>query len=196
MNLITSAAPKKTKSLRHSKYSFTCFLFPSHSLRRLQILIFSSAKCALKMKISFWSPNLKVKLLLLLSHFSRVRLCNPIDGSPPGSSIHGIFQARGTGVGCHCLLQKVKLEEYKWRRCEALTDHGCLLKSEYFILETGRKKTLLGIFTFGFVLSTFECFSFFDYPMRKILTPCFVGWGGGVLCYFTKGLSLMQSHRL
>ena len=21
-------------------------------------------------------------------------LCNPIDGSPPGSSIHGIFQAR------------------------------------------------------------------------------------------------------
>ena len=33
-------------------------------------------------------------LLLLLSHFSRVRLCNPIDGSPPGSPIHGILQAR------------------------------------------------------------------------------------------------------
>ena len=33
-------------------------------------------------------------LLLLLSRFSRVRLCDPIDGSPPGSSIHGIFQAR------------------------------------------------------------------------------------------------------
>ena len=144
MNLMTSAAPKKTKSLRHSKYSFTCFLFPSHSLRRLQILIFSSAKCALKMKISFWSPtqktkisfwspNLKVKLLPLLSHFGRVRLCSPMDGSPPGSSIQGMFQARGTGVGCHCLLQKVNLEEYKWRRCEALTDHGCLLKSEHFI---------------------------------------------------------------
>ena len=25
---------------------------------------------------------------------SRVRLCDPIDGSPPGSSVHGIFQAR------------------------------------------------------------------------------------------------------
>ena len=24
-------------------------------------------------------------LLLLLSHFSRVQLCDPIDGSPPGS---------------------------------------------------------------------------------------------------------------
>ena len=25
---------------------------------------------------------------------SRPTLCDPIDGSPPGSSIHGIFQAR------------------------------------------------------------------------------------------------------
>ena len=33
-------------------------------------------------------------LLLLLSHFSSVRLCNPIDGSPPGSPIPGILQAR------------------------------------------------------------------------------------------------------
>ena len=33
-------------------------------------------------------------LLLLLSHFSRVQLCDPIDSSPPGSSVHGIFQAR------------------------------------------------------------------------------------------------------
>ena len=33
-------------------------------------------------------------MLLLLSPFSRVRLCDPIDGSPPGSSIPGILQAR------------------------------------------------------------------------------------------------------
>ena len=33
-------------------------------------------------------------LLLLLSRFIHVRLCNPIDGSPPGSSIPGILQAR------------------------------------------------------------------------------------------------------
>ena len=30
-------------------------------------------------------------LLLLLSRFSRIRLCDPIDGSPPGSSVSGIF---------------------------------------------------------------------------------------------------------
>ena len=33
-------------------------------------------------------------LLLLLSHFSRVRLCDPTDGSPPGSPVPGILQAR------------------------------------------------------------------------------------------------------
>ena len=31
---------------------------------------------------------------LLLSRFSRIRLCNPIDGSPPGSPVLGILQAR------------------------------------------------------------------------------------------------------
>ena len=33
-------------------------------------------------------------LLLLLSRFSHVQLCDPIDGSPPGSSVPGILQAR------------------------------------------------------------------------------------------------------
>ena len=33
-------------------------------------------------------------LLLLLSHFSRVRLCDPIGSSPPGSPVPGILQAR------------------------------------------------------------------------------------------------------
>ena len=33
-------------------------------------------------------------LLLLLSCFSRVGLCDPIDGSPPGSPVPGILQAR------------------------------------------------------------------------------------------------------
>ena len=33
-------------------------------------------------------------LLLLLSRVSRVRLCDPIDRSPPGSAVPGILQAR------------------------------------------------------------------------------------------------------
>ena len=34
-------------------------------------------------------------------------LCDPMDCSPPGSSVHGILQARMTGVGCHFLLQGI-----------------------------------------------------------------------------------------
>ena len=33
-------------------------------------------------------------LLLLLSRFSSVRLCDPIDGSPLGYSVPGILQAK------------------------------------------------------------------------------------------------------
>ena len=36
-------------------------------------------------------------------------LCDPMDWSPPGSSVHGICQAKSTGVGCHCLLWLVGL---------------------------------------------------------------------------------------
>ena len=31
-------------------------------------------------------------------------LRDPMDCSPPGSPIHGIFPGKSTGVGCHCLL--------------------------------------------------------------------------------------------
>ena len=34
-------------------------------------------------------------------------LCNPMDCSPPGSSVHGISLGKNTGVGCSALLQKI-----------------------------------------------------------------------------------------
>ena len=34
-------------------------------------------------------------------------LCNRMDCSPPGSSVHGILQAKNTGVGSHALLQGI-----------------------------------------------------------------------------------------
>ena len=34
-------------------------------------------------------------------------LWDPVDCSLPGSSVHGIFQARITGMGCHFLLQEI-----------------------------------------------------------------------------------------
>ena len=38
---------------------------------------------------------------------SCLTLSDPMDCSLPGSSIHGIFQAKGTGVGCHCFLRPI-----------------------------------------------------------------------------------------
>ena len=42
-------------------------------------------------------------LKCVLSHFSHVRLCDPMDCSPPGSSVHG--------MGCHALHQGIFLTQ-------------------------------------------------------------------------------------
>ena len=49
-------------------------------------------------------------------------LCDPIDGSPPGSPVPGILQA--SAVGCHFLLQcmKVKSESEVAQSCPTLSD--------------------------------------------------------------------------
>ena len=51
-------------------------------------------------------------------------LCDPRDGSPPGSPVPGILQARLLGVGCHFLLQcmKVKSECEVAQSCLTLRD--------------------------------------------------------------------------
>ena len=36
-------------------------------------------------------------------------MSDSLDYSPPGSSVHGIFQNKNTGVGCHFLLQGIFL---------------------------------------------------------------------------------------
>ena len=38
---------------------------------------------------------------------SYLTLCDPVDCSPPGSSVHGDSPGRNTGVGCHALLQGI-----------------------------------------------------------------------------------------
>ena len=52
---------------------------------------------------------LKMKVLVTRSYLT---VCNPMDCSPPGSSIHGISQAKKIGVGCHCLLQGIFLTQW------------------------------------------------------------------------------------
>ena len=51
-------------------------------------------------------------------------LCDPIDGSPPGSPVPGILQVRTLEWGCHFLLQcmKVKRESEVAQSCLTLSD--------------------------------------------------------------------------
>ena len=49
-------------------------------------------------------------------------LCDPIDGSPPGSPVPGTLQARTLGVGCHFLLQCIKVENEVAQSCLTLSD--------------------------------------------------------------------------
>ena len=38
-------------------------------------------------------------------------LCDPMDSSPPGSSVHGDSPGKNTGVGCYVLLQMIFLTQ-------------------------------------------------------------------------------------
>ena len=51
-------------------------------------------------------------------------LCDPTDGSPPGSPCPWDFSGKNTGVGCHFLLQcmKVKSESEVAQPCPTLSD--------------------------------------------------------------------------
>ena len=42
---------------------------------------------------------------------SHPTLCDPVDCSLPGSSVHGDSPGRNTGVGCHFLLQRIFLNQ-------------------------------------------------------------------------------------
>ena len=44
----------------------------------------------------------------VLSRLSCLTLCNPVDSSPPGSSVRGDSPGTNTGVGCHALLQGIQ----------------------------------------------------------------------------------------
>ena len=48
-----------------------------------------------------------VTVLLCLVVQSCPTLCNPMDCSPPGSSVHGNSPGKNTGLGCHALLQGI-----------------------------------------------------------------------------------------
>ena len=51
--------------------------------------------------------DLKVKKVEVSVAQSCLSICDPVDCSPPGSSVHGDSPGKNTGVGCHALPQGI-----------------------------------------------------------------------------------------
>ena len=74
--------------------------------------------------MEFPSKKLENHVLCLVTQ-SCVIFCDPVDCSPPGSSVHGDSPGKNTGVGCHAFLQEIftsqgsnpGLPHYRWILC-------------------------------------------------------------------------------
>ena len=53
------------------------------------------------------SPHTRLCCVLCLVAQSCPTLCNTMDCSPPGFSVHGDSPGKNTGVGCHAILQGI-----------------------------------------------------------------------------------------
>ena len=97
MNLNIHLAWRKTIFIRTfslNKISFEFIFVLKGSINVIDIFIWFWKKHIQWYYYCFLYKIEQKLLLLLLSCFSRVRLCDPIDGSPPGSPVTGILQAR------------------------------------------------------------------------------------------------------
>ena len=64
----------------------------------------SLRRCFLSNYLSYVLACWGNAVLCLVSQLC-LTLCDPMDCSPPGSSVHGYSPGKKTGVGCHALLQ-------------------------------------------------------------------------------------------
>ena len=98
------------------------FFFIEIDVKSKYGLCFLCSKCFYKHH--FLSNNFNI-MLSFMTHFSNfmtmkwrsevtqscLTLCDPMDCSLPGSSIHCFFPGKNTGVGCHFLLQGIFLTQ-------------------------------------------------------------------------------------
>ena len=65
--------------------------------------------CQVNAYIHKHATNYRQRLCALLCLVTQLclTLCDPMDCSPPGSSVHGDSPGKNTGVGCHALLQGI-----------------------------------------------------------------------------------------
>jgi len=87
-HIFSISAPLISQMEKTKNSWLTCLWSHSNSTPSLQFFHFN------RDSVSSSLPPPSSYHLLLLSCVSHVRLCDPTDGSPPGSSVPGILQAR------------------------------------------------------------------------------------------------------
>ena len=145
---------------------YLCKNFPNTSWKKLKTsVILSSSRLFIAINLALVSTHLillgtlTVASFNIIQLFSRNRtcpkwfycwccclatklcltLCDPMDCSPPGSSIHKIFQGKNTGVDCHFLLQRIFLNQ---GLNLSLTSRA--LAGEFFIKKSANNKFWTG----------------------------------------------------
>ena len=103
-----STAPTITKCLFTRCFkllAWTCLTFYPRTYLSINVSI-HLATCHFMSNYSQWSARLCCAALRLVPR-SCLTLCDPMECSPPGSSVHGESPGRHIGVGHHVLLQGI-----------------------------------------------------------------------------------------
>ena len=81
--------------------------------------------------------------ILCIFALSYLTLCDPMDCSPPCSSVYGDSPGKNTGVSCHSLLQGVfptQGSNPSLLHCRQSLFHLSYQESTYVVVETGKSK--------------------------------------------------------
>ena len=96
-------------------------------------------------------------------------LCDPLDYSPPGSSVHGVFPGKNTGPGCHFLLQRIFPTQGS-NPCLL-----CLLHCRQIIYHWATREALRDTQVPSYPLQAKTSLSFFQGP-SQVATPTTMPW--------------------
>ena len=86
-------------------------IYPEKLVLCMNAELICSQSCLIRVKIMqaikiIFLSSFSLDVPFVLS-FSHVQLCDPMDCSTAGSSVHGIFPGKNTGMGSHFLLQGI-----------------------------------------------------------------------------------------
>ena len=153
-------------------HGFTCVPHPdppSCTLRHLKTLCFSFLSILL---IKF--PKCSGILGCSVQHVLCPTLCNPKDCSPPGSSVHGIFQARilewvavSNSMGSS-LTQKVNPYLLYWK---AILYHGATSEAPCRDIKQHKFIIFLDILSLSWIIQDSHLQVFESIPSVKVLLP-------------------------